>query len=80
MAEAGERYLVIKGGAGLGNRILCTLSGILYGILSKRTIIVDWRDGLYGDPGDNAFQKIFDCSVVKDISSLPDTQDIDRPI
>ena len=42
-----KRYLLVKGIAGLGNRILSVLNGILYARLSDRLLFVDWRDPDY---------------------------------
>src|SRR5262249_35551159 len=38
------KLLLVKGIAGLGNRILCALTGILYARLAGRKVCVDWRD------------------------------------
>jgi Nodulation protein Z (NodZ) len=60
-----ERTLVIKGKAGLGNRILATLTGMAFGRLCRRRILVDWTDGAFAAPGVNAFQRLFASPVVE---------------
>ncbi len=54
-----NKHIVLKGIAGLGNRILALLSGCLYARLAGRTLYVDWRDGGYAERGDNAFSHLF---------------------
>lgn len=70
MALAGTRppdrrgVVLVKGAAGLGNRLLSLLSAILYAKLAGRGVVVDWRDGLYAEPGVDAFPLLFRSSVV----------------
>ena len=59
-----EKLLLIKGQSGLGNRILSSLCGIVFGLLAKRRIVIDWKDGAYAAPGTNAFPKLFSSPVV----------------
>lgn len=59
-----SRVVLIKGDAGLGNRMLGLLSAILFARLAKRTVVVDWRDGAYADPGTNAFPLLFSSRSV----------------
>ena len=54
-----EKYLIVKGCAGIGNRLITLCSAIEYSKLTKRKLIVDWSDGLYGVPGENVFFKYF---------------------
>lgn len=51
--------IICKGQAGLGNRILCLLTCILYAKLSNRTLFVDWRDEAYSDNKLNIFPHLF---------------------
>jgi hypothetical protein len=55
------KAVVIKGsgGGGLGDRIRAALVGMLYADLSHRHVYVDWRDGVYGPNGLNAFDELF---------------------
>jgi hypothetical protein len=54
-----NKYLLVKGKGGMGNRMLCAITGILYGQLSGRQTIVDWRDGTYSSDGSNVFSRFF---------------------
>ena len=65
-----ERYLWVKGKAGLGNRILVLLDSLLYAEMTGRNILIDWRDGAYAAPGENAFPKLFDSPVSADPATL----------
>ncbi|HBY01619.1 MAG TPA: hypothetical protein DEG92_03620 [Rikenellaceae bacterium] len=54
-----NRYLVIKAKGGMGNRMLCALTGILYAEATNRVPVVDWTDGAYAEFGVNAFPQFF---------------------
>jgi hypothetical protein len=58
-----EKYLIVKGCAGLGNRLYTVFSAIDYCERTGRKLYVDWSDGLYGRKSDNVFCKYFDLSV-----------------
>ncbi len=72
----GEKYLVVKGIAGLGNRILAVLTGILYARLSGRILIVDWRDSTYSHDGSNAFPHLFHCPSCRSTEYIPTTDSV----
>jgi hypothetical protein len=55
--------LLVKGSAGLGNRILSLLSAILYAKLSGRRVAVDWSDSLYARNNENSFPLLFSKPV-----------------
>jgi hypothetical protein len=55
-----ERILLVKGRSGLGNRLLALLTGTLFAKLAGRRLVVDWRDPVYSDSGENAFPLLFD--------------------
>lgn len=61
MASPG--ILLVKGSAGLGNRILGLLSGILYARLTGRRLTVDWSDPVYSRNGENIFPLLFSKPV-----------------
>ncbi|MDF2388907.1 hypothetical protein JMG10_46270, partial [Nostoc ellipsosporum NOK] len=71
-----NKYLLIKGRAGLGNRILCLLGSILYAQLTSRKLIVDWSDPTYSDDGSNIFSKLFTIDNVEQTTDIPDTNSI----
>ena len=52
-------YVLVKGIAGLGNRMLSAMTGILYAMLSDRKAVIDWTDRTYSSSGENVFQKLF---------------------
>ena len=60
-SENNGKYLLVKAKGGMGNRMLCTLTGILYGQLTGRCTIIDWRDESYSNDGSNTFSKFFSC-------------------
>lgn len=70
--EKGAKYLVVKANGGMGNRILCAVTGILYGQLTGRTTVVDWRDTAYSNDGSNAFSRFFLCKDVYPETILPE--------
>lgn len=55
-----NKYLIVKGCAGLGNRLYTLTSAIEYAKQNKRILIADWSDGQFGVKGDNVFYKFFD--------------------
>jgi len=66
-----RKYLVVKVAGGMGNRMLCTLTGILYGQLTGRCTIVDWRDESYSNDGSNTFLSFFSCPCIYPETILP---------
>src|SRR5579871_704736 len=57
------RVLLVKGSAGLGNRILSLLSALLFARLTGRRLAVDWSDPLYARDGENSFPLLFSKPV-----------------
>ena len=62
----------------MGNRMLCAVTGILYGQLTGRKTIIDWRDESYSNDGSNSFSHFFDMPGVFDETVLPENATI-RP-
>lgn len=54
-----DKYLLVKGCAGLGNRLLTMCSAIDYACATNRILSIDWADGLYGPRNENVFHKYF---------------------
>jgi hypothetical protein len=54
-----ERILLVKGVAGLGNRMQCVATALAYARITSRRMIIDWRDPIYSDDGRNAFGMYF---------------------
>lgn len=68
--------VLVKGIAGMGNRILALLGASLYARLTGRRLLVDWRDGMYAGAGVNAFAELF-CSRSADaVTSSPVTDSV----
>jgi len=66
-----QKYLILKGIAGLGNR-LCTLANAI----DYAQILVDWSDGVYGIMGKNVFYQYFkltDIPFIESINEIPAT-------
>jgi len=66
-----SKYLVVKAKGGMGNRMMCAVTGILYGQLLGRKTIVDWRDESYSNDGSNTFSRFFDAPQVFSETILP---------
>ena len=58
-----QRYVLVKGRSGLGNRLLSTLTALLYARLSGRRLLVDWSDEVYAAGGVNVFPRLFQCTL-----------------
>jgi hypothetical protein len=74
-----ERYLVVKGTAGMGNRICCAISGLLYARLTNRRLYIDWNDRSYSDDGCNVFPLLFDHRRLGMADTLPDIEPVYPP-
>lgn len=61
MVTSPSGSILLKGDAGLGNRILALLTALLYSRLAHRQLLVDWRDGFYADRGINSFPLLLSC-------------------
>lgn len=71
-----DKFLLIKGVAGIANRVLCLLSGIVYAQIADRKLIVDWSDKLYSNDGSNIFPKLFTLSNVHQVIEIPNTDSV----
>jgi hypothetical protein len=71
-----ERFLLVKGVAGMGNRILSVLTASLYARLSGRRLIVDWSDESYSTGGVNAFHRFFLSPLCPADAELPVTDSV----
>lgn len=56
------RHLVVKGQAGLCNRLWYLLAAKSFAARWRLTLNVDWCDGLYAAPGENAFERLFELT------------------
>lgn len=63
-----DKYLILKGCAGLGNRFVTLMKAIQYAKLSGRKLCIDWCDGMFASVGENAFDKYFDLNYKNRVS------------
>jgi hypothetical protein len=80
MPDHPSQFLLIKAKGGMGNRMLCTVSGLLYARLARRMPVVDWRDNTYSADGINAFPAFFTTPNLLPPEQLPASEDIAPPI
>jgi len=74
----GHKYLLVKGRAGLGNRVFCLLTAVLYARLTGRQLLVDWSDGAYSSDGSNVVHQFFISKLFGPFDQIPDTDSV-RP-
>ena len=55
-----EKYVIVEGFAGLGNRFRTIGAAMNYCIKTGRKISIDWCDGMFADKGINAFDHFFE--------------------
>jgi hypothetical protein len=70
MLPGKKKYCVIKGVAGLGNRLITLSKAIEYAEATGRTLYVDWRDGMNGPIQKNVFYNYFELHGI-DCTSDP---------
>jgi hypothetical protein len=67
-----QKYLLVKGCAGLGNRIRSLLSAIDYAKKNNRLLIIDWSDGQYFEKTLNFFDDYFVLDNIDYLSPAPE--------
>jgi len=75
-----NKFLLVKGIAGLGNRMLSALTGILYARLSSRRLIIDWSDHYYSSDESNVFHRYFECQLTAPADVIPATDSVSPSI
>lgn len=76
-----DGVLLVKAKGGLGNRMLCAATGVAWGMLARRRVIVDWRDGAYEEPGRDAFRRLFRATGCDPEAAFPDeATDVAPPV
>ena len=74
-----DGMVLVKGAAGLGNRIFSLLTAAVYAELAGRTAVVDWRDAVFAPNGDEAtkhvdlFPLLFKPGVLRGWEPLDDS-------
>lgn len=71
MSVSAAKFLLVKGRAGLGNRLDCALSAVLYSRLTGRKLVIDWCDPAYSSDGRNAFHHYFLCDLCPPEAIVP---------
>jgi Nodulation protein Z (NodZ) len=71
-----EKVVLVKGIEGLGDRMRCALTGILYARLTGRRLLVDWSDFFYSADGTNVFPRFFRCSSCSPSGGIPQTDSV----
>lgn len=66
-----DKYLILKGCAGLGNRLFTILNALSYCELSQRKLFIDWSDGQFGRKNENIFTQFINISHPLYIDDLP---------
>ncbi len=67
---AEERYLVLKGYAGLGNRLGALLQAIVYARLTGRRLVIDWNDYRYSADGTDIFRHLFERPAAGSLAAI----------
>lgn len=72
MTVTSRPMVLVKGGAGLGNRILSMLTASIFAELTNRRLYVDWRDATYTGRGESS-PDLFSTLFVSPLTDpLPD--------
>ena len=59
-SQSETRHCVVKAKGGMGNRMLCAASGLIWARAVGRACFVDWRDDAYSREGENSLFQFFD--------------------
>lgn len=60
-----QKYIIVKGFGGLGNRLLTLLNAIAIAKKTGRFLVVDWSDDTYSNTGENSFNFLFDLRNIQ---------------
>jgi hypothetical protein len=71
-----NKFLLVKGKYGLGNRILALCEAFIYAEITKRILIIDCRDQRYSDTRTNSFSALFSSPFYDPSLKLPKTQSV----
>lgn len=71
-----KKYIIVKGIAGLGNRLITLTTAISYAKQTNRQIIVDWTEGQFAKRGQNAFFKCFDLRNIAHLECIYQIENI----
>jgi hypothetical protein len=68
---AAQRYLVLKGLSGLGNRLGALCRALLLARAAGRTLVVDWNDWMYSPDRKDVFHRLFDAPSTPRVGMIP---------
>ena len=69
-----DKFLIVKGCAGLGNRLFTILESLKYAISNNRKLYIDWSDGQFGKLNHNIFNDFFSIKhklFIDDLTNYP---------
>ena len=67
-----EKYLIVKGCAGLGNRLFTIAEAVFYAKQTNRELYVDWSDGQFGELDQNVFYNYFNLHSFHHYQNFPE--------
>jgi hypothetical protein len=70
------KFLLTKGKAGLGNRLLAALGSIVYARVSGRQLYIDWSDRGYSKDRSNSFPRFFARPQLADPAAIWDSESV----
>ncbi|MEL7142572.1 MAG: hypothetical protein AAGL08_10190 [Cyanobacteria bacterium J06573_11] len=71
-----SKYLLVKGVAGLGNRIFVVITAILYARMTDRTLVVDWTDNAYTTRKANVFPQLFELKNLSHVDQIIESESV----
>lgn len=69
-----DKFLIVKGCAGLGNRLFTILESLNYAVRNNRKLYIDWSDGQFGKLNHNIFNDFFYLRhnlFIEDLANYP---------
>lgn len=69
-----SKFLIVKGCAGLGNRLITLAAAMEYAVKTNRILIADWSDGQFSMKGDNIFYKFFELEGIDHLKSYKEIE------
>lgn len=71
-----KRFCLVKGIAGVGNRLMTLTAAVQYAEKTGRQVFVDWNDGFYAPKGTNAFPLFFQSDTVLPVEKAEGLSDL----
>lgn len=71
-----KRFCLVKGIAGVGNRLMTLTAAVQYAEKTGRQVLVDWNDGYYAPKGTNAFPLFFQSDTVQPVEKAEGLSDL----